>query len=175
MAFGRTVFLIDSDTLIEASQKFYTFNFAPGFWRFMKGKIDDGSVIILDKVYHEIVNEGNDELSKWLLNIQQCPQISYKELDIVETYRKIVNYIKNSDFYTSLAFDNWSKDNIADPWIVACAKVKSYIVVTFESANSKNLNVHSKSKNPKIPDVCDTFGVKWTNLYGMLRELNFTL
>lgn len=62
----------------------------------------------------------------------------------------------------------WSDIKIADPWLIAIAIVGGYSVVTFERTSAS-------PKKPKIPDICDHFGVKHCNLFQMMRSLGFLL
>lgn len=57
---------------------------------------------------------------------------------------------------------NSHKRNAADPWVVALAKVRSLTVVTTEGPISGE-------SNPKIPLVCEAFGVKSMNLIDFSR------
>ena len=53
----------------------------------------------------------------------------------------------------------------ADGWLIAYAKVKGGIVVTWEKAGGQN------STKVKIPDVCQQFNVTCCDLYAMVRAL----
>ena len=56
----------------------------------------------------------------------------------------------------------------ADPWIIAHAKAYGGRVVTFEKRAPQ-------SRKPKIPDICDVFGVNSLNIYELLKELNISI
>jgi hypothetical protein len=51
----------------------------------------------------------------------------------------------------------------ADPFVIALARARDGVVVTEETL-SRNLT------KPKIPDVCDSIGVRWLNLMGFVQE-----
>ena len=53
----------------------------------------------------------------------------------------------------------------ADDWLVAYARARGLTAVTQEVADPAVRN-----KVP-IPNVCDAFGVRWINTFGMLRTL----
>lgn len=53
---------------------------------------------------------------------------------------------------------------VADPFVVASARVRSGSVVTEES---------SKPNAAKIPNVCDRFGIEWMNLEALLGRLGW--
>ena len=88
---GEQIFLIDSNTLIDPYRRYYSFNFVPGFWSFIKDKIVENRVVILDKVYDELVikrksDDAYTDLSKWLLDIKMCPQVKHNDSSISEMY-----------------------------------------------------------------------------------------
>lgn len=165
-------YLVDANTLITPYQQYYPFDLFPNFWRFIKNEICKKNIVILDKVYNELV-KGGDDLSNWLKNIRELKKIGYANEKIIGKYQKVINYISESEYYNQKALDKWSDNEIADPWLIACASVFNYTIITFESPNS-NLKAN-KSSNPKIPDVCDHFGVKCENLFYMMRNLSFKI
>lgn len=50
---------------------------------------------------------------------------------------------------------------VPDPFVIACANVSAGTVVTQEV---------KKEGGSKIPNVCEHFKIKWTNLEGSLAE-----
>jgi len=53
---------------------------------------------------------------------------------------------------------------VADPFVIARAKISGACVVTQEK----------KTENAaKIPNVCNHFGIRWTNLEGFMKEENW--
>ena len=169
----KPIYLVDSNTFISPYKQYYPFDLAPRFWKDVEGKIIDGSITILDKVYDELYT-GGDDLSDWLSNIKPCNIITHKNPDIISVYRDILTHIQTSGFYTPKALTEWSDNRIADPWLVACAKVNDFIVVTFEVSNI-NLNKQSPSAHAKIPDICKEFGVTWMSLFNMMRALSINV
>lgn len=169
----ETTFLVDANTFITPYRGYYPFDLAPKFWRNLEGKIVDGSIVILDKVFDELY-AGRDDLSEWLSNINPCTQIIHKNPDIITVYSDILAHIQTSGLYTQKALAEWSDNRIADPWLVACAKVNAFTVVTFEVSNA-NLNKQSPSSHPKIPDICKEFGITYMNLFDMMRALSINV
>lgn len=53
---------------------------------------------------------------------------------------------------------------VADPFVVACARVRDGCVVTEEA---------SRPNAARIPNVCGHFGVRCTNVEGFLREIGW--
>lgn len=50
----------------------------------------------------------------------------------------------------------------ADPWVIALARARQFAVVTLEERGSEN--------RPKIPDVCQHYGVRCLTLVDFFRE-----
>lgn len=48
---------------------------------------------------------------------------------------------------------------VADPFVIAQAKTKGYCVVTQEKR---------KENSPRIPNVCDSYGIEWVDLLGFM-------
>lgn len=173
MKTSNPVFLMDANSFITPYQLYYPFDLAPNFWRCMENKISDGSIVILDKVYDELIR-GGDALSDWIEHINPITVVSHKEPNIIKKYGDILTYIQTSGFYKTKALTEWADINVADPWLIACADVLQYTIVTFEKPNG-NLSKTSPSAHTKIPDVCKEFGVENKDLFYMMRTLSFNL
>ena len=59
------IYLIDTNSFIEPFLKFYSFDFAPGFWEQMARFIEGGKIAVLDLVKNELL-QGNDKLKDWV-------------------------------------------------------------------------------------------------------------
>ncbi len=57
-------FLLDTSCFIDSKNQFYPFDFAPSFWKQLSQFIQDGSILIHEAVYAELV-KGDDELKDW--------------------------------------------------------------------------------------------------------------
>ena len=169
---NNTKFAIDANSVITPYKRYYPFDLAPNFWKFMESKIADGTVVLIDKVYDELV-AGGDELTDWLLGIE-ANLVNHKNPDVINKYGEILAYIQNCGYYKSKALTEWADIRVADPWIIACANVFEYTVVTFEEPNG-NLSKSSPCSRPKIPEICKEFDVSCTNLFDMMRKLSFDI
>lgn len=119
-------------------------------------------------------SRGDDELTEWLNEARNLNLISHKSVDIITKYREIINYINDSPYYKPSAVAEWAKQGIADPWLIACAAAKGYVLVTLEK-RSGNLSERQPSKYAKIPDVADAFNVKTIGLFEMMRILGIIM
>ena len=59
---------------------------------------------------------------------------------------------------------------VADPFVIACAKIKSGIVVTEEGWMRSGTTLTPKPNAAKIPNVCAHFKVPCTNLEGFMQQ-----
>ena len=166
---SKEIFLLDSSALITPSRTYYPFDFAPNFWIQIETKIKEGSIVVLDMVRDEILNgKGVDDLKIWMQELTFVKCINHKKLEFVEMYGNILQYIKDAPIYTQNALEEWSKINVADPWLIAVAAVDNYTLITLERPNN--------SLNEKIPsDVAEKFSVKTENLFYLMRALNIKI
>jgi hypothetical protein len=169
-------FVFDTNILIQPKQKFYAFDIAPTFWKQIEFLIDVGIVIVIDKVYNEIVPKSKksyDDLSKWLKLTTKGKVLNTANRDIFSKYREIQNKMINEApfkyWYTQNALQEFARMSNADPWLVAFASVYDCTVVTFEV-----LDNHTKSVI-KIPNVCQVFNVKYIDLYEFMRGSGLVL
>jgi hypothetical protein len=170
---GRN-FLIDSCALITPYRGYYSFDFAKGFWNQMETCIKSGTILILSKVREEVIS-CEDPLSDWMKEFDKGLFISHKTPEIIGIYGKVLEYIKNEPCYKNPnALAIWAKESVADAWLIAASKVTGYPIVTTEVGKDL-INPKCPSKNPKIPNVAEHFGVEVISLFAMMKELSFTL
>lgn len=170
---SNNVFLIDANSLITPYLTYYSFDLAPPFWTQIERLIKDGKIAVLDMVKNEIM-QGKDKLKEWVNNLEINTYIDHREPIILKKYSAILQYIQNNPCYKPSALTEWSRENVADPWLIAAASVYNYTLVTFEVPN-KGLNTRNPSKNAKIPDIAEEFDVEVVNLFHMMRRLDVKL
>ena len=158
------IYLIDTNILIEAKNRYYAFTICPGFWELLITHNSNSFITSIDKVKLEL-NKGDDELKNWINNV--IPASFFKstnEDDIMEAYKEIVNWVQvNNQFYPE-AKAEFIQD-ICDPYIIAYAKVKNCVLISNEV-----LKPEAKSRVP-IPNVCTQFDVEYENPFKMLEIL----
>lgn len=59
---------------------------------------------------------------------------------------------------------------VADPFVIACARIKHGTVVTEEGWDHSGLTLSPKHNAAKIPNVCQHFSVSCTNLEGFMQQ-----
>jgi hypothetical protein len=98
-----------------------------------------------------------DELYEWAKNqkklfVPLSTEIQEIHTDIINAYPKLIDSSKNR--------------SMCDPWVIALAQLQGCKVVSEESRGSE--------KRPKIPDVCDSLGIKCLRIADVIEELNWS-
>ena len=170
---GTKIFLMDSNSYITPYKTYYNFDFAKGFWNTLESGLQNRSIVMIDKVKEELL-AGEDDLSDWVKNLEGIDVIDHRTEEVLNVYGSILQYVQTIGLYKVEALTEWSRENIADAWIIAVAKVYGFTIVTFEKPNN-GLHANNPSRNAKIPDVAKVFGVDTIDLFDMMRYLNFKL
>ena len=166
-------YLIDANSFITPYLQFYPFDFAESFWNRIEEEIQRGTIVILDMVKAEVLR-GNDRLKDWMERLTIGDYVDHRQTDIIAKYGEVLGSLQLNPCYKPSALAEWSRDTVADAWLIATAAVKGYTIITFETANN-GLSTHNPSKKAKIPTVAAEFGVRTENLYHMMRSLKFKL
>ncbi|MCD8395624.1 MAG: DUF4411 family protein [Lachnospiraceae bacterium] len=162
-------FLIDTNSFVAPYRLYYAFDLVPTYWKELSKKADTGRLILLDMVKDEI-DKGQDALSDWLAQQTGFIVCSHVSEKIINQYQEVLRYVQTCGLYREQALAAWAPANIADPWLIAVAKVNDYTIITGE-VSSGGLSPKTPNKNAKIPDVANAFGVKTADLYYMMRQL----
>lgn len=167
------VFLVDSNSFMTPFRFYYAFDLVPAYWKELVKHIKAGRIVVLDNVKEEI-DKGDDDLSKWIQSLDGLTVIPKVTEQTVVHYQKIIQYIASCGLYKESALNTWAQGNIADPWLIASAKVNGYTLVTEEKPSS-GLSKKTPNKGAKIPDVARYFGVKTIDVFDMMRKLKITI
>jgi hypothetical protein len=170
---SKEKYLIDSNSLITPYESFYPFDFAQIFWTQLGVHILSGSVVILDIVHDEILR-GGDSLSEWLSGLEDQEIVDHRQSAILQKYQEILTHLQTNPCYKPNALAEWSREDIADAFLIATAATYGYTLITFETPNA-GLNSRDPSKEAKIPDVAKVFDVPTHNLYYLMRLLEIKL
>jgi hypothetical protein len=161
-------YLVDSSIFINAVRTYYAFDLAPKFWTLLETHIQDGRVISIDKVKAELM-DGDDELSRWAETRSHMFHPT-KNNEILAHYGFLQRWAHQSSQYNSAAKAEFAADRNADPWLVAWSMESKDVLVTFESQTNKDIQ-----KRIPIPNVCRAFGVEFSQLFQMMRELKIVI
>lgn len=152
------MFLVDANILIEAKNRYYAFDIAPGFWTWIESAYQQGLACSIEAVRDELV-AGNDELSDWA---HANPDF-FKPIDQATTnhFGDLTTWA-TSRHYRPEAIANFTGNN-ADFLLIAYAREHQHTVVTNERSepNSK--------RRILIPDACNAMNVGTADTFQMLR------
>ncbi|QKD80085.1 DUF4411 family protein [Actinomyces marmotae] len=153
------MYLVDANVLIEAKNRYYAFDIAPGFWAWLDHAHTQGTVFSIERVRDE-VRQGDDELAEWAKTHHDF----FYPIDQQTTsfFAPLSTWAQSHEF-TKAALDGFSSD-AADYLLVAFAAAHKCTVVTHETAGS------GSRKRVKIPDACQALGVAWVSTFEMLRR-----
>jgi len=153
------MYLLDSSVLIEAKNRYYAFDIAPGFWAWLDHAHAHGLACSIEAVRDELL-AGNDELAEWA---RQHPDF-FRALDQGTTrhFGPLTAWAGSRDF-TPAAIAAFT-GSAADYLLVAYAKEHEHVLVTHERPDP-----NAKARI-FIPDACIALGVEYADTFKMLRE-----
>jgi hypothetical protein len=153
------LFLLDSDTLIQAKNEYYGFDLCPGFWDWLDRKSEEGVVASVQPILKEL-SGGNDELKTWA---ETRSAAFFKEVDqaAVDRAQQIVGWVMAQNFRPDAKQRFLSG---ADSLLIAYALAHGHTVATHE------VHREGERRNVKIPAVCSAFNVPCVRLVHLLRE-----
>jgi hypothetical protein len=158
--FGAT-YCIDSCVLLDIwkSDGRYPMQVFPSVWQHIENLINQGTISSSIEVYDELKDDDNPEFVAWLkskrtiflpVDDSQLPHLK----EIVCKYPELTN----------------GKRNNADPCLVALAKSLGASVIT-----SEKYQPSASPTKPKIPNLCEEFGVTSLTLLDFLQEQKIAL
>ena len=158
------MYLLDANVLIEAKNRYYGMDFAPGFWDWLELAHARGQIYTVRAVADEIA--PGDELSSWF---QQLPStfVFDPTSDDAPHLGALAVWATNSTHYRPEAIAKFLAS--ADYRLVAQAKTLGFTVVTHEVPNAQQV------KNIKIPEACHQLGVLYLNAFDLLRNAGVQL
>jgi hypothetical protein len=147
------VYSIDTSALLDAWVRWYPPDIFSNLWENFDSLINEGNLIASEEVYVEL-EKKEDDLYKWV-----------KERS--DIFQPISEDIQNSVSEILAIFptlvDSRKDRSQADPFVIALARIKDCTVVTGE----RNTGTSSR---PRIPNVCDHFGIRNINIVTLIRE-----
>jgi hypothetical protein len=151
-------YVFDSGPLIVLFRHYYQDRF-PSLWHEFDSLIEQGEIISVREAARELDGQ-TDNLSEWVRrNGQFFPPPTVDELEFVREIFQIAHFqglIRKQERLQGRP--------VADPFVIARAKVLDSCVVTNESF---------KPNASMIPNVCDHFGIPYLNLEGFMARENW--
>jgi Domain of unknown function (DUF4411) len=154
------IYILDSNSLITMGHYFP--DVFKSFWDRLDELVDEGRLHSVREVKKELDNGNNREhLAKWAeSNSEIFRTPTGEELEHVAEIFRVRNFqhaVRNKQLLRG--------SPVADPFLVAAAKVHDCYVVTEESR---------KPNSAQLPNVCDHFDVPCTNLEGLMTSEGWT-
>ncbi|MCH4009949.1 DUF4411 family protein [Companilactobacillus sp.] len=164
-------YLIDTNSLIDGSTKWYRRSVFPSVWKFLSQRDD---VVMIQQVFDEVTYPS--DLTIWVDQTYRGRLIKVDQ-DILDKYGKVQDWISMSNRWSDAGISRWDDVDKADPWLIAVAISQGHTIVTFDGAAKLSLpDVGSESgREPKISGVANQFGIRVITFYELLEELQLTL
>lgn len=130
----------------------------PTVWNRIDLLVSENKLISVREVFEELKNAGNRQfILDWAENNRgiflrptQQEALFISKIFSVQKFQELVT-VKARGRATP----------VADPFIIACAKIKNGCVITEEAF---------KPNSGKIPNVCEHFGIDCTNIEGLMKK-----
>lgn len=152
------IHVIDTSSLIVLQHYFP--NQFPTFWANLDAAVGAGEVVSVREVLKEFSSQ-----KQWLTDWIKKQSAMFLTPGANET-RFVAEIFRVPHFQNLVSETQRLRGQpVADPFVIACAKVRGGCVVTEESP---------KPNSAKIPIVCAHFGIECTNLEGFLAARGWT-
>ena len=142
-----STYILDTNVLIEAKNRYYAFEFCPAFWNWLVEQHQRGKVFSVSSVGKELARR-KDELSKWAKE-RGGTFFLRPDNNVLETYME-VTYWAESSGYSENAVRAFQYG--ADSWLVAHALTYKCVIVTHEIKAATRRKI-------KIPNACEELGL----------------
>lgn len=152
-------YCLDSNVLIQAWRFYYSPDICADYWEILNKFGKEGRILLPNSVFDEIT-KVDDDLTKWIKK-SDIRRLAHTER-VIQRWREI----QEKDPLHKFLVDNIKQRSLADPWIIAHAMDEGACVVTKE-----NKETARPITRIKIPNVCDSMGVRWINDFQLAKEL----
>ena len=163
------LYLLDASTLITANNTYYAIDTVPEFWEWLQHQCEQGRAKMPLEIFEE-VKDGPKGTKDLLFGWIQAAQVK-KALVLSESVEVALLQSVISAGYAPDLTDTETEQLGRDPFLIAYALVdpKNRMVVTSEVSKPSKTR-----QNRRMPDVCDTMGVKWCNPFDFNKALKFS-
>lgn len=149
-----TIYSIDTGALIDL-ERLYSHETFPSVWNRFESIVTEGRVVAARAVRGELEFQ-KDYIWRWSKAYLVFNDPDKEQLEVVS------NIVNNFPGLVPLS----KTSDVADPFVIALAKVKNHTVITTEIPDP---NKH------KIPGVCDDLDVPWVNLQRFFKTENWVI
>lgn len=153
------MYLLDTNVFIEAKNRYYDFAVCPAFWDWVEKEHQNGKLYSISQVKDELA-AGKDDLSDWANGM---PSSFWRDVDgaVANSMMDISRWVNGDSFYLPTAKAEFLR--VADYYLVAHGHATGMAIVTHEG-------IGGSAKRIKIPNVCQSFSVKYMSPFNMLKD-----
>lgn len=151
----KATYVVDSSSLIQAWEV-YPENQFGDLWAQLEALIEQGRMRAPEDVRLELA-AGADPLTKWAK--------AHKDL-FYPTDERLLREMREVSKLPGFVVTTGRK-NMADPWVVALARVRESVVITEEKGKGTGPGV------VKIPDACKHFNLQHSRIQGLFARENW--
>lgn len=155
--------LLDSNTLIEAKNRYYAMAVCPGYWAWILQQHQALEIASIVPVRDELAR-GNDDLTQWVKGNAHLFEDASDEPTQAAFGQIVAKIAEQVPVMKAGAFEEFLEG--ADPWLIAKAMATGAVVVTHEVYNP------DIKRKFTIPNVCSLFGVRYMNTFELLGNLD---
>ncbi len=157
----ETRYASDTDVLVAAYHHYYAPDLCPGFWDCLSHHLAAGRLLIIDRVYDEIISPSY--LVQWTEQAANDWFPATATQSIANAYRRLIDWVQENPQFTPAARAELAR--AADGWLAAYAMANGAVVVTNE------VSAPNARRKVPLPDLCQQFDIRCINTFEMLREL----
>jgi len=157
------MYLLDANVFIEAKNRYYGFDLAPGFWEWLDADANTGMIGSIEAVQRELTR-GTDALAQWARDRADV----FRPLDEATTNKlaELSTWVTGNGFTSAAVAEFLS---VADYQLVAYAAAHGHTIVTHEEPQL------GARRRVLIPNACEAMGVPYCNTFAMLRARSVQL
>ena len=146
---------------MAAYHHYYAPDLCPGFWDCLSHHLAAGRLLIIDRVYDEIISPSY--LVQWAEQATNDWFPATATQSIANAYRRLMDWVQENPQFTPAARAGFAR--AADGWLAAYAMANGAVVVTNE------VSAPDARRKVPLPDLCQQFDIRCINTFEMLREL----
>ena len=151
------MYVIDTSALLDGWVRYYPPDVFPSLWSQLEEMIRTGELLSPDEVLLEL-GQKDDGVHSWAkansaMFVALDEEVQQATQQILTQFPRLVGAMKDR--------------NRADPFVIALAKVKAATVITSERSSGTR-------ERPRIPNVCDHFGIGHRTLLQLIRDKAWT-
>ncbi|WP_455040518.1 DUF4411 family protein [Granulicatella adiacens] len=166
------MYLLDTNIYIAFYERYYPQRNFPSFWERLVQTFQQ-EVVVPRVVMEE--TEKSDWLNTYMTETCGLNPIDHRKY--LNQWAEVLKNVRNNPAYRIEAVDSyngWSKETVADAWLLAIAKEEKYILVTEET---KNVNLYKGGpvRSAKIPDVAEDIGVECIDRLEFFKRIKLSI